>query len=189
LARKIQRQPSQDAAEGRAQSHRDAGDRSHRTECARALSDVGKGAGDQGYPARRHESSAGTLDDTRPQEHGFARSHSAGNRCGNEHRISGQHASPATEAVGERAGGQEGAGECETVGVDDPGHTGDPKPDILRDRGHGDHDGGHVEQDQKAAETENQDGGERSTSPDDAVGHFSTHTTHTPALRSTAPFR
>ena len=60
------------------------------------------------------------------------------------------HAS-AAEAIGERAGRQEGTGERKTIGVDDPGQARDIQPDVLRDGGHGDDDRRHIEQDQEGA--------------------------------------
>ena len=92
-----------------------------------------------------------TLCHARGQEHRFARGHPARDGSNEKHRVAGQHASPAAEAIGERAGCQEGSGERKTVGVNDPCQTRDIQPNVLRDGGHGDDDRRHIEQDQEGA--------------------------------------
>ncbi len=91
------------------------------------------------------------LYDARGQEHLFAQGHPARDRSDEKHRIAGQHAAPAAEAIGERAGRQEGSGERKAIGVNDPCQARDIQPNVLRDGGHGDDDRRHIEQDQEGA--------------------------------------
>ncbi len=160
FAKKIQRQPShpapaeprgEEAPEGRPQCHGDAGDHPHDAERTGPLSDVRKGDCDECGPARGHEGCACSLYDAHGQEHRFAQSHPARDRSDEKHRIAGQHAAPATEAVGKGAGRKEGAGEGKTIGVDDPGQAGNAQSNVFRDGGHRDHDRRHIEQYQESA--------------------------------------
>ena len=141
----------EEAPEGRPQCHGDAGDHPHDAERTGPLSDVRKGDCDECGPARGHEGGACSLYDAHGQEHRFAQSHPARDRSDEKHRIAGQHAAPAAEAVGKGAGRKEGAGEGKTIGVDDPGQAGDAQSNVFRDGGHGDHDRRHIEQYQESA--------------------------------------
>ena len=62
------------------------------------------------------------------------------------------------EEVAEPAAEQEEASEGQQVGVDDPRERGLGEAEVLADRGEGDADDGHVEDDHQIAEAEHEEG-------------------------------
>ena len=96
------------APEGRPQCHGDAGDHPHDAEHTGHTATFGKAIATSAVPPVAMNAAPAPLYDAHGQEHRFTQGHPARDRSDEKHRIAGQHAAPATEAVGKCAGRQEG---------------------------------------------------------------------------------